>query len=137
MGEIADLMIEGEICEGCGCELGGEAPGYPRRCSGCGGKTDEDHDLIGGYRAMNDRSKSRRQSNRDNAPAILKEAGIEFSSHNDGAHLIVSGKTESFDFWPGTGRWRVRHTRLEDALKRQFASFGIVNLITRIKKGGK
>ena len=39
MGEIADLMIDGEICEGCGCELDGEAGGYPRRCFGCGGNT--------------------------------------------------------------------------------------------------
>lgn len=39
MGEIADLMIEGEICEGCGCELDGEAPGFPRRCRGCGGNS--------------------------------------------------------------------------------------------------
>lgn len=35
MGEIADLMINGDICEGCGVELGGEGDGYPRRCSGC------------------------------------------------------------------------------------------------------
>ncbi len=37
MGEIADLMINGDICEGCGCELDGEGNGFPRRCSGCGG----------------------------------------------------------------------------------------------------
>ena len=35
MGEIADLMISGEICEGCQCELDGDAPGHPRYCAGC------------------------------------------------------------------------------------------------------
>lgn len=40
MGEIAELMINGDICEGCGCELG-EGDGYPRRCEGCGGKSRE------------------------------------------------------------------------------------------------
>lgn len=39
MGEIADLMINGDICEGCGCELDGEGDGFPRRCAGCGGNT--------------------------------------------------------------------------------------------------
>jgi hypothetical protein len=40
MGEYADLMLSGEVCEFCGCELG-EGPGYPRRCHGCGGNADE------------------------------------------------------------------------------------------------
>lgn len=35
MGEIADLMINGDICEGCGVELDGSGDGYPRRCRGC------------------------------------------------------------------------------------------------------
>jgi len=37
MGEQADLMINGDICELCGCELG-EGEGYPRRCNGCEGE---------------------------------------------------------------------------------------------------
>ncbi len=41
MGEIADLMVNGDICEGCGVELQGEGDGYPRRCAGCGGSTPE------------------------------------------------------------------------------------------------
>jgi hypothetical protein len=49
MGDIADLMVNGDICEGCGVELEGEGGGYPRRCVGCGGNTptmdwDEDDD---------------------------------------------------------------------------------------------
>jgi tRNA(Ile2) C34 agmatinyltransferase TiaS len=51
MGEIADLMINGDICESCGVELEGEGSGFPRRCLACGGKTpeetwdDEDEDV--------------------------------------------------------------------------------------------
>jgi tRNA(Ile2) C34 agmatinyltransferase TiaS len=41
MGEIAELMINGDICEVCGVELEGEGAGFPRRCMGCGGKTPE------------------------------------------------------------------------------------------------
>ena len=40
MGEIADAIIEGEICDLCGAYLGeegwaGDSPGYPRRCDDC------------------------------------------------------------------------------------------------------
>lgn len=34
MGEIADAMINGEMCEWCGEWLGGDA-GFPRLCAGC------------------------------------------------------------------------------------------------------
>lgn len=40
MGEIADAMIEGDLCEGCGVYLG-EGPGFPQRCEGCGGNAKE------------------------------------------------------------------------------------------------
>lgn len=39
MGEIADMMLEGTLCEGCGVYLEGDAPGYPRYCSYCCGRT--------------------------------------------------------------------------------------------------
>lgn len=34
MGEIAEMMLSGAMCEGCGEYLGG-GDGYPRRCAGC------------------------------------------------------------------------------------------------------
>lgn len=33
MGEIADSMLDGDICEGCGCEMG-QGDGYARLCAG-------------------------------------------------------------------------------------------------------
>lgn len=40
MGEIADMMLEGLLCEGCGEAFddvvdGADAPGFPRRCPTC------------------------------------------------------------------------------------------------------
>lgn len=35
MGEIADMMLDGTLCEGCGEYLGGSASGFPRYCAGC------------------------------------------------------------------------------------------------------
>lgn len=34
MGDIADMMLEGTLCEGCG-EFMGDGDGYARRCRGC------------------------------------------------------------------------------------------------------
>lgn len=35
MGEIADMMINGDMCEGCGVFLGDAGDGYQRRCASC------------------------------------------------------------------------------------------------------
>lgn len=34
MGEIADMMLEGTLCTGCGKYLG-DGDGYPEYCSSC------------------------------------------------------------------------------------------------------
>lgn len=55
MGEIADMMLDGTLCEGCGEIMDDmidghdededqdedDAPGYPRRCAACGGDDEE------------------------------------------------------------------------------------------------
>lgn len=38
MGEIADLMLDGEMCQECG-EFIEPALGYPGLCAGCSGRT--------------------------------------------------------------------------------------------------
>jgi hypothetical protein len=35
MGEVADMMLDGTLCEGCGVFLNADAPGYPCCCSSC------------------------------------------------------------------------------------------------------
>jgi hypothetical protein len=35
MGEIAEMMLDGTLCEGCGCALHGHGDGFPRRCKSC------------------------------------------------------------------------------------------------------
>lgn len=35
MGDIADMMLDGMLCEGCGVPMGGDAPGHPRYCKSC------------------------------------------------------------------------------------------------------
>ena len=38
MGEIADGMINGLLCQECTCLVDGEEPGFPRTCGDCGGQ---------------------------------------------------------------------------------------------------
>lgn len=42
MGEIADMMLDGTMCQGCGVFLhdGEDGPGYPGYCSGCAPKSE-------------------------------------------------------------------------------------------------
>lgn len=35
MGEVAEMMLDGTLCEGCGVFLNAEAPGYPCYCGAC------------------------------------------------------------------------------------------------------
>lgn len=35
MGEIADMMLDGMLCEGCGVYMHGEPPGHTRKCADC------------------------------------------------------------------------------------------------------
>lgn len=33
MGEVAEMMLDGTLCEKCGVALCGDSPGFPRYCS--------------------------------------------------------------------------------------------------------
>lgn len=47
MGDIADAMLDGTLCETCGIlmedmtEEGAEPPGYPRQCADCAEETSD------------------------------------------------------------------------------------------------
>lgn len=81
-------------------------------------------DMTEGFRALDEYHKQRRADNREKAPEILRENGIEFTVHNGGAHFIVVGKDCLIDFWAGTERWKSRN---------QKKGFGIENLVNFVK----
>lgn len=78
------------------------------------------------YKCLKAVRQQERADNRSSAPRRLREAGIEFSSHNDGSHLVIKGRFGCFDFWPGTELWKMRGQR---KAKR---NYGIEELIKRI-----
>lgn len=60
------------------------------------------------FSAMREAGREKRASNRKTTPEVLREHGVAFTSHNDGAHLIVQHGGKVADLWPGTGRYNVR-----------------------------
>lgn len=58
--------------------------------------------------AMVEASKRRRANNREHGAAALERAGIAFTEHNGGAHLVVQPDGRTVDYWPGTGKWIAR-----------------------------
>jgi len=61
----------------------------------------------------------KRAENRDSSKQMLSDKGIQFTEHNNGAHLKVG----RIDFWPGTGLWKDGN----------FEDRGVKNLIAYIK----
>lgn len=43
MGEIAEMMLDGTLCERCGGVVDGTTPGHPRLCDAC--EMDDEFDL--------------------------------------------------------------------------------------------
>lgn len=73
-------------------------------------------------------SQAKRAANRAKSAQMLTDAGIKFQAKNGGAHLVVSASDGGLiDFWPGTGKWVVRASKLEQR--------GVSHLIKRAKGG--
>ncbi|PWF25013.1 hypothetical protein DD235_02245 [Corticimicrobacter populi] len=63
-------------------------------------------DTIDDFRALNQYHKEQRAAGREAAPEALDAAGVRYTVHNGGAHIIVQHAGKRVDFWPGPGRWR-------------------------------
>lgn len=77
------------------------------------------------YSALRKQSQDKRTNNRMTSAHYLERENIAFTSHNNGAHLIVEGKECFIDFWPGTGKWKSRNGD---------SGFGVANLVKYIKE---
>ena len=67
--------------------------------------------------------KKKTASNRCQSASVLVARGIEHTSHNKGAHLVVQ---ETIDYWPGTGLFIDRVTG-----RRGRGVFNLVKMIQR------
>ncbi|HZP87543.1 MAG TPA: hypothetical protein VFB54_12045 [Burkholderiales bacterium] len=81
-----------------------------------------DDAVIESFRMKREECRERRAANREASPQLLREAGIAFTVHSHGVHLIVDKR---YDFWPGTGKWKPRSGGA--------GGRGVRNLIARIR----
>lgn len=68
--------------------------------------TDDDDSVYELFQAKRRAMQRKRAENRDTSVQLLKDRKVEFTSHNDGAHLRVKRGEGWIDFWPGTGLWK-------------------------------
>lgn len=73
--------------------------------------------------------KAKRDKNRESAHEILGNRGIDYDAKNGGAHFIVYGESETIDFWPGTGKFIARTSKVSGR--------GIFNMIRHLRQGKK
>lgn len=91
-------------------------------------------ELIADWRAMKAESQKRRAQHRDNAVKILRARRIGFTTHNNGAHIVVTHAGKRYDFWPGTGLFRKRPENASAVFghSRHGTGRGIDNLLKEI-----
>lgn len=82
-------------------------------------------DFVEDMKALDAVKKSHSAQMRENVPKELRRLGINFSSHNGGAHLIVETKYGFVDYWPGTGKWKSRNVGSGQGLEGLLAYIGI------------
>ena len=70
-----------------------------------------------------ERHKVKTAANRKSSAEVLAARQVAFTSHSNGAHLVVEGLA---DFWPGTGLWMFRGRALRGR--------GVAKLIHEIRK---
>lgn len=60
------------------------------------------------YAPRKQRQQEKRRANMEFSTKLLIERGVYFTTHNEGAHLIVAG---NWDFYPSTGLFNERKGR--------------------------
>jgi hypothetical protein len=93
-------------------------------------------DAIEDMKALQDLQKAVRAEQRADAPMVLTAAGIQFTSANDGAHLMVRYRDKErmvtvVDYWPGTGLWIPR--KASGSASRNRGLQKLINYIERNK----
>lgn len=62
------------------------------------------------FNAMTERSKKKKASNLEFSTNELIKRGVQFESKNCGVHLVIESLDGLIDYWPSTGKFRLRST---------------------------
>jgi hypothetical protein len=118
MGEVADMIIEGILCEGCGEWLGNDiGPGFPQRCAACGGG-DEPPDGIGQLPHNNSNKKSKnkkkrqryRRTKRERLTVAIKSGKTKSWKHCSEYHFQKTFSGILVDWWPSCRKIMIKNT---------------------------
>ena len=88
MGEIADMMLEGTLCEQCGVYIDDTFPGHPRNC-GCSGK-----EVHAAWVAAQAEAANILPTNTADGPAFPLEAGDELVCAGECGSIFKGGLDE-------------------------------------------
>lgn len=98
MGDVADMMLDGTLCESCGVYVGNPV-GHPRRCDDCGGGVD--------WLALREAKRAAKAGRLDQFKArVATDPTWQVLSDNH-FRKVVDGANR-FDYWPSTMKvlWR-------------------------------
>lgn len=92
MGDIADMMLDGTLCEGCGVYIEEEGYGVPRYCYACAKETSA-HDSSIGRSFKSHNSQSFMKTACPDCGKRVKTVGL--SQHRRDAHGLTTATDKS------------------------------------------
>lgn len=97
MGEQAENMLDGLLCEICGELIDGKEPGYPRKCELCdGGLTKRERKRLRVEAASKDEVAFRE---------LVARRGWTLTISNNAQHWTIRGGRKVIaEWWPSSGR---------------------------------
>lgn len=104
MGDAADSMINGLMCELCGVLIDGDEPGYPRRCGGCGGSKKRKKSGGRGHKQARKGRVDSASKSLDATKKRMLNIGVTVQVFNDGMHWRFASPTRTYEWWPSRGR---------------------------------
>lgn len=124
MGDQADMMMDGTMCQSCGVYIG-NGEGFPVSCNDCGRDKIENP-----WTVQKEQARQKKIRNKEWSTNKLKQLEIPFSSHSNGVHLKIEYNGFLIDFWPSTGKFIDKKTG-----KHRRGIHNLLNLL-RMKKDG-
>lgn len=67
-------------------------------------------DMAEGWAEFRAYKQKKKRSNLAYSTGALIAAGLQFTAHNGGIHLVLMKGSQPIDFWPSTGLWWIRGT---------------------------
>lgn len=93
----------------------------------------DDENLGDTFRAWDKQKQEKRASNRESSLMLIHKSGAAYTSHNAGAHIVISCAHGIIDFWPGTGKYITRQWKNGFSIKGR----GVREVLDLIEKSTK